>query len=41
VVGAEVDADVGDVGEEAFTDPAADLDDAEAQGIELEAGGLG
>ena len=36
MVRAEVDADGGDVGEEAFADPAADLDDAEAEGVELE-----
>ena len=41
VMGAEVDAHVrrGEVG--AFADPAADLDDAEAQGVELEAWGPG
>ena len=41
VVRTEADADVGDVGEEAFADLAADLYDAEAEGVELETGGRG
>ena len=41
VVGAEVDADIGDGEVGAFADPAADLDEAEAEGIELQASGLG
>src|SRR5215212_1147992 len=38
---AEVAADLGDGGEGAFANPAADLDEAEAEGIELQASGLG
>jgi hypothetical protein len=41
VVGAEVDANVGDQEVGAFADPAADFDDAEPEGVELDAWGLG
>src|SRR5688572_10314282 len=41
VVGTEVQAQVGTVAVSDFADPAADFDEAQAEGIELQPGGLG